>query len=273
MVDKNGNKVVFESLLEYQSTGNKEEREALKWFSENINNLEEAKRKAKTNEEKKEIDNQLRQYYEGQNEILRGIQQRGSLGGKYITGNYLLNSATGYDGKTLTVSNEKMSAEVGAEKIGIAIDGMGKIATELWVGKISNSGSKLSVAEKPKYLSEPAQENGTLNIGAGKNPTEGAYNIDYKNPNPEIGVHQGDGRNLTNVKTGSQSKVILENPFGFDPLNSEVNRVVKTGGTVEITANFSNKSANKYLNMTAQEFEKLGYELISKTSYKMSRKN
>ncbi len=154
MIDKNGNKLVFESLLEYQSTGNKEEREALKWLSENIKSLEEAKKDAKTNEEKKQIDNQIKQYSDGQTEILERIRQRGSLGGKDITGNYLSKSATGYDGMTLTVSNEKMSAEVGAEKIGIAIDGMGKIATELWIGKISNSSKAESLVNNNPVKNE-----------------------------------------------------------------------------------------------------------------------
>ena len=52
--------------------------------------------------------------------------------------------------------------------------------------------------EIPKYLLEPAKENGMLNIGAGKKTIEGAYNIDYKNANPQIGVHQGDATDLSN---------------------------------------------------------------------------
>ncbi|MCP1223934.1 hemagglutinin repeat-containing protein, partial [Sebaldella sp. S0638] len=174
MIDKDGNKLVFESLLEYQSTGNKEERAVLQWLSDNINSLEEAKRNAKTSEEKKEIDSQLKQYYDGQKEIEEGIKQRGSLGGKNITGNYLSKSATGYDGMTLTVSNEKMSAEVGAEKIGIAIDGMGKIATELWIGKISNSSKTESIINDTSIKNEAASvKDSTTKVPLVKDPVTG----------------------------------------------------------------------------------------------------
>ncbi|WP_239329265.1 RHS repeat-associated core domain-containing protein [Paenibacillus sp. ACRRX] len=89
-----------------------------------------------------------------------------------------------------------------------------------------------------KFLDAPATSNGTLNIGARGKPTEGAYNIDI---NPKAsGVHYGDATNLSNIKTGSQSKIIIENPYGYDPLNPEVMRVLSKNGEIKITGSRSN---------------------------------
>jgi len=99
---------------------------------------------------------------------------------------------------------------------------------------VGNGASKVSqVAEPPNYLTKPEQ-GGTLVIAAGNNPIKGAHNIDIKE-NIKIGVFKGDATNLVDVPTGSQSKVIIENPDGFDPLNPEILRVVKEGGEIEIT--------------------------------------
>ena len=83
------------------------------------------------------------------------------------------------------------------------------------------------------FLNAPATQNGTLVIGAGARPHPGAYNIDI---NPRVpGVHRGDGTSLGNVRTGSQTRIIIENPRYFDPLNPEIRRVLAPGGTIEIT--------------------------------------
>ena len=110
------------------------------------------------------------------------------------------------------------------------------------VSELNNQQSKQIYTNKISqeiYLSKPKQ-NGVLVIGAGNNPIKGAHNIDIKE-NIKIGVFKGDATNLVNVPTGSQSKVIIENPNGFDPLNPEILRVVKEGGEIEITGIKSNK--------------------------------
>lgn len=61
--------------------------------------------------------------------------------------------------------------------------------------KLPNSGKPPESTGKgpSKYLDKPADENGTLNIGARGKPTEGAYNIDIDPKAP--GVHYGDATN------------------------------------------------------------------------------
>ena len=109
----------------------------------------------------------------------------------------------------------------------------------------------------PNYLSKPEQ-GGVMVVGAGTKAISGAYNIDI---NPKVGgVHYGDATNLVNVPTGSQSKVIIENPNGFDPLNPEILRVVKEGGEIEITGIKSNK---EFFNIYSGEVEvPKGFEII-----------
>ncbi|WP_348623269.1 contractile injection system protein, VgrG/Pvc8 family [Paenibacillus peoriae] len=106
--------------------------------------------------------------------------------------------------------------------------------------KLPNSGKPPESTGKgpSKYLDKPADENGTLNIGARGKPTEGAYNIDIDPKAP--GVHYGDATKLTNIKTGSQSKIIIENPYGYDPLNPEVIRGLSRDGEIIITGSRSN---------------------------------
>ena len=113
-----------------------------------------------------------------------------------------------------------------------------------------------------EYLSKPEQ-GGTLVIAAGNNPVKGAHNIDI-NENIEIGVFKGDATNLVNVPTGSQAKVIIENPFGFDPTNPEILRVLQKGGELKVTG----VESNKYFNSIIEDIDKKiikvpeGYELI-----------
>jgi len=124
---------------------------------------------------------------------------------------------------------------------------------------VGNGASKVSqVAAPHNYLTKP-EEGGTLVIAAGNNPIRGAYNTSLK-AFPEIGVHYGDATNLVNIPTGSQSKVIIENPNGFDPLNPEILRVVKEGGEIEITGIKSNK---EFFNIYSGEVEvPKGFEII-----------
>lgn len=62
------------------------------------------------------------------------------------------------------------------------------------------------------YYNAP-KKNGTINVGAGKQPIPDAYNIDLKAA-PDLGIHYGDANNLSNIATGSQKRVIINNPYG-----------------------------------------------------------
>ncbi|EGO62689.1 hypothetical protein [Acetonema longum] len=95
------------------------------------------------------------------------------------------------------------------------------------------------------YLKEPATQNGTLNIGAGSRPTDGAYNIDI---DPKVsGVNSGNMTNFSKIKTGSQSKIIIDNPYDYDPLNPEVLRVLSQDGEIVLTGSRSNIEKNQWL--------------------------
>ena len=111
----------------------------------------------------------------------------------------------------------------------------------------------------PNYLSKPEQ-GGVMVVGAGTKAISGAYNIDI---NPKVGgVHYGDATNLANVPTGSQSKVIIENPYGFNPLNPEILRVVKPGGEIRITGTERNKH---FKDMLKDSYEPpAGFKVIKK---------
>ena len=123
----------------------------------------------------------------------------------------------------------------------------------------SGSGSK--GGSNTAYLDKPAQ-GGTLNIGAGTRPIENAYNIDI-NPTVE-GVYQGSVTDLSNVTTGSQSRVIMQNPYKYDVLNPEINRVLQNGGVVEISGGLTNGTFKKVYYMSAESLSELGYEIVFK---------
>lgn len=108
-------------------------------------------------------------------------------------------------------------------------------------------------------LSEPARSNGTLNVGAGSKPMNGAYNIDLENFNPEIGVYQGDATLMEGIVDGSQSTIYFENPYNYYPINENSIRVLESNGKMEIIGSPS----NKYVNHTPQYCEEFGlnYEL------------
>ena len=135
-----------------------------------------------------------------------------------------------YEANTLIGANSssKMLVENGA---------VSQVASK--VGQVQNNRLPYKpVLTLPNYLSKPEQE-GVMVVGAGTKAISGAYNIDI---NPKVGgVHYGDATNLVNVPTESQSKVIIENPYGFDPLNPEILRVVKPGGEIRITGTERNK--------------------------------
>ncbi|ELY4483366.1 hypothetical protein SMZ77_004165, partial [Cronobacter turicensis] len=76
-----------------------------------------------------------------------------------------------------------------------------------------------TLVKKPFY--DKPQEGGILNIGAGNRPIEGAYNISHPDYPKGPGVYAGDANDLSNIATGSQTKIIMENPYGFEPFNDE----------------------------------------------------
>lgn len=123
-------------------------------------------------------------------------------------------------------------------------------------GEIINGGGDVG---DNRYLTEPAKKDGVIVIGAGTNPKERAYNID-KNPTVE-GVYYGDANDLSNVATNSQKKVIMENPYGFDPLNSEIVRITQGDGTIVITGS----QANKYVNKTEKNASNAGLTVVDKS--------
>jgi len=87
---------------------------------------------------------------------------------------------------------------------------------------------------------EPGDMVGNLNIGAGTQPMPGAYNIDIA-PNEPAGVYPGNATELTNIEANSQSRIVIDNPFKFDPHNSAVDRVLRPGGRVRISGVKANR--------------------------------
>jgi len=114
------------------------------------------------------------------------------------------------------------------------------------------------------YLSAPAKQGGTLNIGAGQRPIQGAYNIDTNSSMD--GVFSGDVYNMYNIQTGSQSKIIMDNPYGYSVLTPEVYRVLETGGTINITGGMSNRYFNQVYNMSDDELKAAGYSVVYRGS-------
>lgn len=112
------------------------------------------------------------------------------------------------------------------------------------------------------FLSKPATSNGTLNIGAGSKPISGAYNIDI-NPSA-TGVYAGDATNLSGIVTGSQNRIVIQNPYNYNALNPEVSRVLQNGGTIEISGGMSNKWFNSIYKMSESELNSLGYSTVSR---------
>ncbi|HDI3034133.1 TPA: hemagglutinin repeat-containing protein [Cronobacter turicensis] len=108
-----------------------------------------------------------------------------------------------------------------------------------------------TLVKKPFY--DKPQEGGILNIGAGNRPIEGAYNISHPDYPKGVGVYAGDVNDLSNIATGSQTKIIMENPYGFEPFNDEVVRVLDQNGTIVVKGTWNNpkikgieKKAKKY---------------------------
>lgn len=75
------------------------------------------------------------------------------------------------------------------------------------------------------------------------------------------GVYPGNANDLSNIATGSQNRIIMENPYKYDPLNKEILRVLSSDGTITIRGSISNRTL-KNLEKRASDN---GLVLINKT--------
>lgn len=92
----------------------------------------------------------------------------------------------------------------------------------------------------------------------GSRPKNGAYNIDLKNPNPEIGVYPGDATVLEGIADESQCIIYFENPYGYYPINENSIRVLNAEGHFEIIGS----PANRYVNKTPKMCNEYGLHYI-----------
>jgi Haemagluttinin repeat. len=109
------------------------------------------------------------------------------------------------------------------------------------------------------YLNKPEQ-GGTLNIGAGNKPIEGAYNISHPDYPMGKGVYPGNANDLSNIATGSQNKIIIDNPYGYRPINNEVIRVLNKDGVLIIRGG----EGNKYIRNIEKIAADNGLKLVEK---------
>ncbi|EGO63273.1 hypothetical protein, partial [Acetonema longum] len=108
----------------------------------------------------------------------------------------------------------------------------------------------------------PGTSNTKLNIGAGDNPQSGYRNVDI---DPKIAsVEKMDANNLSSIKTASQAEVLVQNPRGFNPLESDIPRVMQPDGKLTIVGNMSNKDFNKIFNMSEEQLARYGFKLETK---------
>lgn len=74
------------------------------------------------------------------------------------------------------------------------------------------------------------------------------------------GVYPGKVEDLSFISTGSQKVVNIDNPYGYQPINSEVLRVLNEDGVLIIRGG----DANKYVRNIEQIAEINNLELIEK---------
>ena len=126
---------------------------------------------------------------------------------------------------------------------------------------ITDGANKVNqVPALPNYLTKP-EEGGIMVVGAGTKPKSGAYNTDI---NPKVGgVHFGDATNFKGIPDNFFSLVIIDNPKGFNPVNSEILRVVKPGGEIRITGVISNSDFSQLYSKSRKTVKvPKGFELI-----------
>lgn len=131
---------------------------------------------------------------------------------------------------------------------------------------------KFELLKLPHYPDKPVNINRKINIGAGKTPLEGYYNIDY-NTTSSI-VHKGDAFHLPEVKTGSQTKINIDNPYGYNPLNPEIMRILSKDGEIRLVGNLKNnkyfRNAIKSGNLEELNLNIILHREISSGNYKLS---
>ncbi|EOI5820702.1 VENN motif pre-toxin domain-containing protein [Cronobacter malonaticus] len=115
-----------------------------------------------------------------------------------------------------------------------------------------------TLVKKPFY--DKPQEGGILNIGAGNRPIVGAYNISHPDYPKGVGVYAGDVNDLSNIATGSQKTIIMENPYGFKPFNDEVLRVLDKNGTIVVKGTWNNPAIQRI----EKDAKKFGFILTEK---------
>ena len=125
---------------------------------------------------------------------------------------------------------------------------------------LTNGANQVSqVVTPPNYLTKP-EEGGIMVVGAGTKAISGAYSIDI-NPIVE-GVNKGDAENLEGIPSNFLSLVIIDNPT-FNPVNTEILRVVKPGGEIKITGVISNSYFSQLYNKSRRTVKvPEGFELI-----------
>ncbi|EOD8959131.1 hypothetical protein ACJ5XU_002622 [Providencia stuartii] len=171
-------------------------------------------------------------------------------GGSYQTGTGLAQIA---DGK---IAEGSINVGLGSAAVSGGYLG-NKVTTGKPNGGIVSPGNSVwqeNTLVKYPYYDKP-QQGGTLNIGAGNKPIEGAYNISHPDYPKGIGVY---ANNLSNVATSSQKTVIMENPYGFKPFNEEVLRVLDKNGTVVVTGSWNNPAMKNI----EKEAKKNGFKLV-----------
>ena len=115
------------------------------------------------------------------------------------------------------------------------------------------------VVTPPNYLTKP-EEGGIMVVGAGTKAISGAYSIDI-NPIVE-GVNKGDAENLEGIPSNFLSLVIIDN-LTFNPVNTEILRVVKPGGEIKITGVISNSYFSQLYSKSRRTVKvPKGFELI-----------
>ena len=127
---------------------------------------------------------------------------------------------------------------------------------------LTNGANQVSqVVTPPNYLTKP-EEGGIMVVGAGTEAISGAYSIDI-NPIVE-GVNKGDAENLEGIPSNFLSLVIIDNPT-FNPVNTEILRVVKPGGEIKITGVISNSHFSQLYSKSRKTVKvPEGFELIEK---------
>ena len=101
-----------------------------------------------------------------------------------------------------------------------------------------------------------------LNVGAGDSPIPCATNIDI-NPSA-TGVIFGDANDLSQFASGQFDHVIALNPYKYNLLDSDVPRVLKEGGIMSVTGNYSNKYFKSIYNTSPEVLRQAGFEVVSR---------